>query len=78
MHSTFTVEKATQGCLLLCQDIRLDLSKWQVLLVLFLSNLHPVKSGSKNLTRLSATPFGYYKPTLTILLRYFKILFATL
>jgi len=41
IYSTSAVESATQACFLLFHEIRLDPSRWQVPLVLFLSNLHP-------------------------------------
>jgi len=41
MYSASVVERAMYAYFLLCQKIKLDRSKWQVTLVLFLSSLHP-------------------------------------
>jgi len=76
MYSASAVDNATQACFLLCQDIKLDLSKWHVPLVLFLSTLQPAKSESEYPTRFKVTSLGYHRPTSVVLLRYFKILLA--
>jgi len=47
MDSASAVDKATHACFLLCQDIKLDPSRWYVPLVLFLSILRPAKFESK-------------------------------
>ena len=44
IYSASAVERATHACFLHCQDIKLDPSKWQVPLVLFISILQPAKS----------------------------------
>ena len=78
MYSTSVVDKATQACFLLCQDIRLEPSRWQVLLVLFLSNLHLAKSESEYPTKCIRQCEGYHKATNFVPFRYFKILLAAL
>ena len=47
MYLASTVERATQACFLLCQEMRLDPRRWQVPLVLFRSSLRPAKSESE-------------------------------
>jgi len=44
MYSASAVDKATHACFLLCHDIKLDPSRWQVPLMLFLFSLQPAKS----------------------------------
>ncbi|MED6191258.1 hypothetical protein PIB30_114424, partial [Stylosanthes scabra] len=52
--------------------------RWQVPLVLFLSNLQPAKSESEYPIRSQADPFGYHNPTFKVPMRYFIILFTAL
>ena len=68
MYSRSVVDKATHACFLLFQWTRLFLNKWQVPLVLFLSNLHLEKSEFEYPTREIWTPLGYHSPTSNVFL----------
>jgi len=74
IYSASAVESATQACFFLFHEIRLDSSKWQVPLVIFLSNLHPAESEYEKPLRIMLNSHGYHKPTLVVPLRYFRIL----
>ena len=78
MYSASAVERATQACFLLCQEMRLDPRRWQVPLVLFLSSSHPAKSKSEQPIKCIREWEGYHRPTLVVPLIYLRILFATL
>ena len=78
MYSASAVERATHYCFLHCHEIKLDPSKWQVPLVLFLSVLQPAKSESEYPVKLNEMLPGYRKPTSLVPCKYFRILLAPL
>jgi len=47
IYSAITVDSATHTWFLLCQDIKLEPTRWDVPFVLFLSILHPAKYESE-------------------------------
>lgn len=63
----------TLACFLLFNMTSEFQSKWQVALILSLSNLHPIKSETVYPTKLQFSPFGSYKPNYCMPLRYFII-----
>ena len=69
-YSASVVDKATLYCFFENHDISMFPKNWQVLKVLFLSNLHPPKSASKYACRIKDESLGYHKPRLGVSLRY--------
>ena len=75
-YSTSVMDNATLCCFFENHDMSIFPGNWQVLQVLFLSNLHPPKSASEYACKIKDESLGYYKPRLGVSLRYLKILFT--
>jgi len=72
-YSASAVDKATETCFLLCQLTKEFENKWQVPLVLFLSDLQPVKSESEKPTNEQSLPLEYHSPYFGVPDRYRSI-----
>ena len=74
MYSASVVDSATEFYFLLNQEIRLTPKNWQVPLVLFLSNLHPIKSASEYSIKSINESLENHNPRVCVPFKYLKIL----
>ena len=76
-YSTLVIDKATLCCFFENHDINMFPKIWQVLEMLFLSNLQPPKSAFEYACKIKDESLGYHKPRQGVSLMYLKFFFTT-